>query len=438
MNTLYERALELENDIEKCLIDEHGLLMSSLNIETMQPFPRGYFAGKNIYAYPGRSWDDFSEFIKYENVGMCSGAYLAAMACKYKTTKDAKTLRKAYRTFKGIKWLFDLSQEIEEGFYCKCYGGKLSEQLSSDQYIYTFAGLEKFMQFADSSTRRQCIDMIEKMVRFWIRNNYSYQYFGNDLDWPLERFPVFSWLAWIFTKKQEFRQEFNRLCSLDEVKNRIPFGQYSWDELINHTKNREPVFHFEKNSPFRVLRLNPENTESGFLSLEAMLKYNAPHQELWLDKVRKMFCRDKRWIAENGYARGPALYNIKTGEITEIRKPLNIPETSDWKFFGLVSNIRSAMHSAMFARAAVAINSYLPGLGGLEISVSILKNLQRDNLHWYKDMDGKQLPDDLNWMDKVYSGDAATHWLWAYWEASTKYETNRAGKNLLHRILPTT
>ena len=422
MDVLYKRALEIEHDIEEGLIDEHGLSRSSLNLDTMQPFSRGYFNGKDVYNYPDRSWDDFSEFISYENVGMCSGAFLAAMICKYKATGDRKALEKAYRTFKGIKWLFDLSQEFEEGFYCKCYGGKLSEQISSDQYIYTFAGLDLLMQFADRETKSQIINMVEKMARFWMRRNYSYQYFGHDLNWPLERFPAFSWLAWIYTGKQEFLKEFNRLCSLDEVKEKIPFGQLSWNELIHHTKTRKPVFHFEKKSPLRLLHINPENTESGFLSLEPMLKYNAPHREIWLDKLSKMFNRDKRWIAEDGFARGKALYNIETDEITEARERMNISENGEWKFFGFIGYMRSAMWSAMFARATGAMDSYLPGSGGDKITKSILTRLHSRSLHWFKDMDGRQFPDDIKWIDRVYSGDAATHWLWAYWEAFPEYK----------------
>ena len=422
MIDLHERALAFEDDIEKYLLDDKGLLLTMLNMDTMKPFPKNYFNNKNYMTYPGQNWNDYGDLLHYENVGMVSGAYLAAMIWKYKATKNPEALEKAYRTFKGIKWLFDVSQKVEEGFYCKCYGGKISEEISSDQYIYTFSGLELFMEFADHDTKCQCIDMIEKMVRFWIRKKYLYRYFGQYLNWPLERFPGFAWLAYKYTQKSEFLDEYMRLCSLNEVKNKLPYGQRSWQEEINNAIGREPQYEFEKDSPLRLIKFSTENTQSGLLSLDIMLKHNAPFRELWMGKVYKMFERDKKAIAKDGYSKNFTLYNTETGKITEVKLPMNIPENpNSWKFFGFVGWVRSAMHSAMFAKAAVTINSYFPKIGGLEVAAQIMKQLSADRLHWFKDVDGKQFPHDLSWMSKVYSGDAVTHWIWAYWEATANY-----------------
>jgi len=425
MNDLPKRESDIENDIEAALVDEHGLVRSALNMDTMKPFSPGYFKGMNIHDYPGRNWENFSEYMEYENVGMCSGAYLAAMIWKYRATKNPDALEKAFRTFKGIKWLFDASQEIDEGYYCKCYGGKMSEQISSDQYIYTFAGLDEFMDFAAHHERSQCAGMIDKMVRFWMRRNYSYPYFGKPLDWPIERFPAFAWLAYQHTGKKEFYDEFMRLCSIPETMEKIPFvGCSSFEDVLKKAGEREPWFEFEKNSGRRLISLNPEGTESGFLSLEALLEYNAPHRKIWLEKTWKMFDLNRRWMTDDGYSMYWCLYNMKTGEITEVREVLNCPQQSDrWKFFGFVGWIRSGMRSAMFARAGVAIQAYFPGAPILETTAHILKNLTRDKLRWLADMDGKQFPPDLKWMGNVYSGDAATHWLWAYWEACARYGT---------------
>ncbi|MDP8217154.1 MAG: hypothetical protein P9M03_00300 [Candidatus Theseobacter exili] len=95
MNTLKQRAESFENDVESCLVDKHGLLMSALNMETMRPFAKAYFKDKSIHLYPDANWDDFSDFIAYENVGMCTGAYLAAMTHKYNVKKSTDALKKA-------------------------------------------------------------------------------------------------------------------------------------------------------------------------------------------------------------------------------------------------------------------------------------------------------------------------------------------------------
>ena len=44
--------------------------------------------------------------------------------------------------------------------------------------------------------------------------------------------------------------------------------------------------------------------------------------------------------------------------------------------------------------------------------------------HGYFEDPTGSLPGDLIWMTKLYNGDAITHWLWAYWEATAKYGAN--------------
>ena len=417
---LARKAEACEALIEKSLVDRHGLVRSAVDIDTLRPFPEGYFDGKCVHDYPGHSWRDFSEYMSYENVGMCSGAYLAALVWKYKATKDFGVLKKAYRAFRGIKWLYDISRNIEDGFYCKCYGGKVSEQVSSDQYIYTFAGLDQFMEVADTETAKQCRDMCETMVRWWIRKNYSYPYFGEDLNWPLERFPAFLWLAWKYTEKQEFLDEFDRLCRLDEVRNRIPFGK-SLEETVIDLKRRDPHFDFEKNSSLRFFNIMAENSESGFLSLEPLLKYGAPDRNLWLRKIRIMFERDRNMLIEHGSAKIKMLYDTKTGKITSVEKVMNNSEKSaPWisQVYSFVGKVNSAMQSIMFARAALGMYEYLKEPEMLQISAKILKDVNLCKLNWRS---CEQFPDELQWINKVFSGDAAVHWLWAYWEGAAKY-----------------
>ena len=417
------RAARLESIVETNLVDDHGRVRSALNIDTMQPFAKGFFDHLDVHHYPGENWTDFSDYISYENVGMCSGAYLAAMVWKYRATRDSVALDTARRTFHAICGLFDMSQAVDEGFYCKCYGGKLSDQISSDQYIYTFVGLDLFLEHATSAERRVCVAMIGKMVKFWMRRNYFYPYFGQPLHWPLERFPVFAWLAWQHTGREEFRDEFARLCELPEVNTVLPFAALRWDELLAETKQRPPAFDFEKGTNQRLIRLNPETTESGFISLAALLAYQAPHRELWLDKVRHLYDMGQRWIAEDGYALGPHLYDLQTGKLAEVRQVLATGAGSGgWKFLGFVGWIRSGMWSAMFARAAVGIQDYFPEIGALDLAGRILSQLDQNKLRWFVDMDGRQFPEDMRWIGRVFSGDAVTHWLWAYWEARGRWK----------------
>jgi hypothetical protein len=240
------------------------------------------------------------------------------------------------------------------------------------------------------------------------------------LNWPIERFPAFSWLAWKYTEKREFLDEFNRLLNLDDVRNKIPFGR-SWKEITDVLETREPYFDFERKSALRTFSFMPENSESGFLSLEPMLKYGAPEQKLWLNKTKEMFERDKQALFEEGSVNTKMLYDRKTGKITSVKNVINFPENSAaWlsKVYGFVGEVKSAMQSIMFARAATGMYEYLEDVEMLKISAKILKEAKLRELYW---RNSEQYPEDLQWMNKVFSGDAATHWLWAYWEGATKY-----------------
>lgn len=413
---LAQRAVELTDEIESCLIDEHGLVRSAMHMSTRGPFPDNYFDGGNLHLYPGRSWTDFRDYMAYENVGMCSGAYLTAMVSRYDASGAPDALAIASRTFDGIRWLFELSQQVEDGFFCKCYGARISHQISSDQYIYTLIGLDRYLPHATPKQRDQGIDMIDRMVRFWMRRDYRYPYFGKPLDWPLCRFPGFAWLAWVHTGDPIFRHEYERLVEHPDVIGWLPYGTHTWEQLLEDARTRDPAFPFEEASSQRLLRLNPEQSESGLLSLWPMIAWDAPHQDLWRAKLRAMYERDRRWIAADGYAKGAAIYDLETGQIEEVRHVMHIPDHDSWRYLGYVGWIRSGMHAAMFARAAVAIASLFPEYKADAIARDILTKLTRDRLLWFVDMDGQQYPPELKWMADVYSGDAATHWLWTWWD----------------------
>ena len=422
MNAYDARADAIDTLVNKCLVDRHGLLRSAINADTMQPFNPHFFDNKEYLQYPGQNWDDHGDLIHYENVGMSSGAYLAAMSLKHKATGCEKALVAAQRTFKGIVWLYDLSQQVEPGFYCKCYGGVLSHEISSDQYIYTFAGLDEYYPFAEKEEQTLIEKMIEEMVRFWMRKNYSYPYFGKPLNWPIERFPAFAWLAYHYSGKKEFLDEFQRLLEHPATQNKIPFGPGSWDELVRFFHDHEPRYDFEQNSTKRFIAGHGESSASGWLSLFPLFKYDAPAHDLWLKKAEDMVARDRHYIEEDGTVGGCYLLDTATGELSAVTQMLNDGSDTEvgWKYFRLVSGYRSGMWSTMFARALVSMNRYLDE-DLLPIAADILSKHKTEDLLWFRDPDGHQFPDDMKWMARTWSSDAVTNWLWGYHEATVDH-----------------
>ena len=200
MVNLTQRAASFEHVVETSLVDPTGLLLSMLDSRTMKPFARGFFTDDlDFIRSPRADIGEYSDLMSYENSGMVSGAYLCAMLCKYDATRDPQALAQAYRTFEGIRNLFNRCQEVEPGYFCKPYGGKITREISSDQYIYVLTALDRFCKIAARTERDQAVDMIAAMSRYWMDHDYTRDYFGSPLRWRLNRFTGFAWLNYIHT-----------------------------------------------------------------------------------------------------------------------------------------------------------------------------------------------------------------------------------------------
>ena len=419
------RAEEFETLVEDCLVDEHGAVRSDINACTMKPFPQGFFdESKDFLRYPDACYADYADFVEYEDSGIATGAYLCAQIWKYRATKDPAALTRARRCFEGLKAIFDMSQSVEEGYFCKPYGWKVTDQVSCDQYIFAMAGFNEFMHYASFAERQVCIDMIGKMMRWWMRRNYSYPYYGKPLAWPIERFPGFAWMAYHHTGETMFCTEFERLSALPDVQAKLPFGR-DWDrEIVTEAQTRALVCDIERQSTRRILLARAEDVQFGLMSLQAPLEYVAPHRRLWLDQARRLYETSVRVIGRDGLGINPIWLDIATGELQEIREAFFTDNVDpQWRFPSFMCFKKSGTAAAMFARAAVALDRYLPSHHTLSAAASVLRQMDQGRLRWYIDVNSA-LPPDMKWYGECFSGNAITHWLWAYWEGCAKYGMN--------------
>jgi len=99
---------------------------------------------------------------------MCTGAFLCALTWQYRVTRDRAVLERARRTFEGLSFLYEVSQEIEPGFFCKFNEGKITEEMSSDQCLYAMVGLDRFRELATSSEADRIREIIGGIAGMWI------------------------------------------------------------------------------------------------------------------------------------------------------------------------------------------------------------------------------------------------------------------------------
>ncbi len=382
--------------IEK-LMEPNGIMRSSLTPDG-QKFPPGYFTPeKNHLTVPGYEDLDYSDFTNYENSGMTMGAFLGAMSCKYRVTGARADLESARKVFNGITTIYEMSQKIAPGFFCKPWGGRLTDETSSDQYIYIMTGLDVFYDIADSGERVLITEMIEKMVLFWYDHDFQYKYYGAPLSWQKSRFPSFFALAWKYTGKTFFRDMMQKLLDDREIMADIPFNA-----VLKPEKKLQP--------------LNSENAASCILSVI----HAAGHSPLIEKIIRSTVEYGIAGIESDGFGRAFAVY--EQGKLM----PLS-PENAvyregkylGWSFFSI---------TAPYHRGGVAVLTFLRAW---QDAAKVIPDITRDmnfdemlvkttnHLTWFEDP-LNVLPDELKWMDGVISGDAVTHWLWLYWQNKLK------------------
>lgn len=424
MRDLSNRAQEFAEIIESGLVDSTGLLLSMLDSRTMKPFARGFFtADLDFLRSPDADvGEDYAEVMDYENSGMVSGAYLCSLLCRYDATRDTEALVRARRTFEGIRTLFKRCQEVEAGYLCKPYGGRITREASSDQYIYILTALDRFCRVAGRAERDEAVAMITALSGYWVKRRYKRDFFGLPLNWPLNRFTGFAWLNYIYTGNSAMRSEFERLAALPEVRETLPFAEMYASNLQADYETR-PKLHIEEQSGRMLVNGNAEAAQSGTLSIDACLEYDAPHRDLWLRQLGGLIERGKMSVQDDGRCLLKGFFNPVTKRIDPIDVPDDVngvPHPSVlFKFLTFAGKIYTGMAAPMFARALTNAQIYLPDSEKVPLAKLILERADREALCAYHDPDG-HLPPEMRWHLHTFSGDAVTSWLWAYWQGRSR------------------
>ena len=402
------KAAELEKIIDERFLDGDGLLRSMLK-DDWTPFD-GPVDGEDMQM-PGVHAER-KDYWNYENSGMVHGAFLAAMCAEYAVTGDGKVREKCRRTYRGIRRIYELSAPVGKGFFCKPYGGRMSDETSSDQYVYAMAGLDAYYQIASSAERAEISRMVGEMVSFWIDRGYSYKYYGAPLAWQKCRFISFAALAARLTGETKFRDELQKLLGDPAVTNDIPFRAAL---ELRHSIPYKPT------DLRNLYFLDGESVMSGWLSVAALLDDDpgAAYPQSILDGMLQLA---RTTLSPDGTCIRTALKN-GDGSFRELPRNLmrfNTPKRPppwNWSLYGLTAPVRHGGKScAMCVNALVQMASCHAGSAEWvhDNAEAMLSRLAEGRLAWFEDP-FDVLPMRLKWITKVRSGDAISNWLWAYW-----------------------
>ena len=406
---LAKKAARFQEQADHFWSDANGVIYSSLNARTQEPWTPADWSDRNDY-FSVKGYEPW-EFINYENSGMTTGAYLAAVSHWYRVTGDRDVLARARRAFEGICWIYELGRQKEDGYFPKPYGGRYSEEASTDQYLYVMKAMMAYLDIAADDHRSAIRHMIPNMVDFWVKRHYRRTYFGiEDMLWPLGRFPALLLMARQVSGESRYLDEFHRLNEQEKV------YEGPADSLIqNRLNNPDAGCDYEKKHGGYLLGHSSECSAMDIMELDECLLRSDAYRDNWLASMKMVWHEGKLDLAENGYAWRHVLYDPRTGKVS-VPEPCYVVEAEPlgWSFQRWVGRIQIP-RSTMLARVAPHVNKWLPGEDAPATMRKILSGIDPAKVCDYIDTDGQQILPQHKFLTQLISGDAITNWLWAYW-----------------------
>ncbi len=412
---LMDKAQWFDNFVQERLVDPHGIVYSKINVNTGKPFvdadlpDDAEFVCVNGFSTP--------EILNYEDSGIASGSYLAAMTYRYLATGEPAALQQARRTFEGISWIYDLGKQKEEGYFPKPYGCRCSEETSTDQYLYTMKGMMAYRRIAPHEHLERIKQMIPKMVDFWIARDYKLTYFGIvNMAWPIGRFPCFAIMAYDVSGERKYLDEFNRLNE------NLMVYKKPWESQVYNRQTDEPGFftEYEKRQGRKyVLAYTGACAAMDIMGLDECLLHSTAHTEDWKRVMKIMWEEGKLILAENGYAYMKVLCDPETRQVTVPAEPgfTFEPDQLDfpWSFVAWIGKIYMP-RSTMLARVAVNVHHWLGLEESKTVLLKILKGIRTDQVTDYIPADENQMLPRHRFLSQQVCSASIANWLWAYWQ----------------------
>ena len=415
-DNLEKKEVSLRQYVEKYVVDHNGLLCSSLYDETLKPWtPEDIKPTDEFINIPYKIWD----ILNYENSGMTTGAYLAAQSYRFLVTKCDDAFRLAQRSFCGIRYIYELGKQNEEGYFPKTYGGIYSEEASTDQYLYAMKGMMAYRYIAPEEDLQIIKNMITKMTDFWVKRKYRRTYFGiKEMLWPLGRFPSLLLMAYKVSGEHKYIDEFKRLNEKEMV-----YLAPADSQLYCRINNDRPIefSEYEKRKGNKVLfRAIGECAAMDIMELDECLQHSDVYKEYWLRSMKQAWYEGKLELTDNGLSQWMFLYDPETRQVS-VPEPEYYSESDamDWSFLRWVGGFLSP-RSTMLARVGVNVAKWLPEENAGETLVTILEKISPDDMKQFIDPDGKQILDKHRYQCHEICVDAIVNWLWAYWQG--RYE----------------
>jgi len=410
------KAHSLEQYLHEKMTDAHGVIYSSLESESQAPWSKDTWKAEDdlISATGATPW----EILNYENCGMTTGAYLAALSYKWRVINDDETYARAKAAFRGLCHVYQIGSQVEEGFFPKIYGGRLSHETSSDQYLYAIKGMRAWLPIAppeDGATIRR---MLPAMLDFWIRRDYRYDYFGvKNMPWPLVRFPSILYAAYSTSGESKYYEQAERINREHQVY--LAPGE---SQILLRAQAKGDFSEYEKlqGNRYRGLFI-AECSAMDIMELDECLLHSETYREHWLRSMEISWREGALSLTESGLAYACTLYDPLSGQSGPTLPGWlhEGPDPLGWSFLRWTGGFQVS-RSTMLARVGVHVAKWLPELSVVPTILDILQKVDLSEMRHCIDPDGQQLLPRYQYMTRWVDADAIVNWLWAYWQG--RYE----------------
>ena len=405
----------IQPQVEKFFRDPAtGLIFSYLDKATLKPATEDFFPAGNPIKEGDVPGVTLAELYLHENCGMVTGAYMQSEILRYVRTGAADALANAQRCMQALWWVYQTGKQLATGFFPKVYGGRFSNETSTDQVLYACCACEAFYPYANPEEQEQIREFIPALLRFWTERDYRFhyfQFFDDNWQWPLMRFPPLLILAHKFSGDKFFHDEYLRLLEHTREPESL--------ELEPDMSKHEPDEFELANQAWSVSAVADIFTMN-MLNFDLLLRHDPenPLADAWREGIHKIWFMSKDAICEDGRYLTTALYDFDTLEVRRV--PL---EGID-KRVNFGSGGAKSAWSTMIARAAMQALPHCPELAEevLPMVRLVLEKLDFEDCTYYDEPE--RFAPELQYKPKLLSGDSVANWLWAR-ELLLEYELGK-------------
>lgn len=407
---LDQLCINFEDYLYKHFFDEDGILLSYIDKKTGKPFDFEYINTQKLWKIP---CERLEEYHAYEDSMMNYGFYLTYLYEKYNATGDCKVLEQMKQTMEMIFKIYEISQQIENGFFGRPYGGlnrivHNKEPLGTDQIAPLLSGVGLYRNIASDIEKRKIDQMVVDSLEWYRKQGYQYlwykffihKYTDKNMSHALNFYLPCAYWAYNFTgdiKYYEDYKKFYEYIFYNLSKHEISFTfrfRYWLFWLAENTEDRV----FWKDILRNVIRLDRKlfkNIREENEYYDAYLYY-----DYFLDEFN-MF------IADDGYSYKPSKDNPDGKKFVELK---------NLDTFGYISGYLRMVPSSVLANIA----KYVMYTGENKEDISRVKEILaiHDSIERFTEIylpEEVEIPESKTTPVRALASKHVIHWLIAYW-----------------------